>query len=57
MTCRISRNMPSDYMKWRDHIQLKHDVMPPLFWIDPFKMYEDDYEWHLNKEKTDETDD
>ena len=57
MTCRMSRNMPSDYMKWRDYAQKRWDVMPPEFWIDPFKMYENDYEWHLNKEKTDETDD
>lgn len=54
----MSRNMPSDYMKWRDHYQLKHDVVSPLFWINPLKLYEDDYEWHnFIKEKTDETDD
>ena len=54
MTCRMSRNMPSDYMKWRDNAQKRWDVMPPEFWIDTFKMYENDYEWHnFIKEKTD----
>ena len=44
----------SDYMKWRDHVQLKFDVMPKEFWRNPFKMYENDHEWHnFIKEKTD----
>ncbi len=44
----------SDYMKWREHAQLKWDVMPPLFWTNPVKLYKNDHEWHnFIKEKTD----
>ena len=65
MTCRMNRiiiDMPksktviktSDYMKWREHAQLKWDVMPPLFWTNPVKLYKNDHEWHnFIKEKTD----
>ena len=48
----------SDYMKWRDHVQLKFDVMPKEFWRTPLKMYENDHEWHnFIKEKTNEAHD
>ena len=65
MTCRMNRiiiDMPksktvintSEYMKWRNHVQLKFDVMPKEFWRNPLKMYENDHEWHnFIKEKTD----